>query len=262
MACRRSCSGLVAAVLVATVALACGSGSDGDGEGAGEVLFDGSAAELLPHPTGRSASFRVTATQDGASEVSSFTSTVTGNAPDGTFVTRFVSANGAVAESTSRDSGDAIVVERFVNDPGGSDEEVVTPEPPVGVVRTPVVAGAAIESSFARTLELELRVGASVERRQVLFVGSARRVPRERGAVSVAAGTYPDAIRYEVEAIGETRIPVLGESVAVEVEVAGDEWFAPGVGGVKEDLEVAVRAGDERAVIRFVTEREGAPPGG
>ena len=260
MACRRSCSGLVAVLLAATVALACGGGSDGDGDG--ELLFDGSAAELLPHPTGRSASFRVTATQDGASDVSSFTSTVTGNAPDGTFVTRYVSKTGAVAESASRDTGNEIVVERFVNDPGGSGEEVVTPAPPVGVVRTPVVAGAAIESSFARTLELELRVGATVERRQVLFVGSARRVPRERGVVSVAAGTYPDAIRYEVEARGETRIPVLGESVTVEVEVAGDEWFAPGVGGVKEDLEITVRAGDDRAVIRFVTEREGVPPDG
>lgn len=240
--------------------LACGGGGgDGGGVNDGEVLFAGPAGELVPHPTGRAARFRVTATQDGASESSSFTATVTGNAPDGTFVTRYLSATGAVAEGTSRDSGDAIVVERFVNDPGGPAEETVVPDPPVGVVRTPVVAGDAIEGSFARTLELAIRIGDRVERRQALLSGSARRVPRERGAVAVAAGSYPDAIRYALSGTATTRLAVLGQSIEVRVEVAGDEWFAPGVGAVKEVLEVAVRAGDEHATIVFTTEREGAP---
>jgi len=247
-----------AAAVALLLPVSCGGGGGNDGE----VLFSGTASELVPHPTGRDASFRVTAMQDGASQESSFTATVTGNAPDGTFVTRYVSATGAVAEGTSRDTGDAIVVERFVNDPGGPAEEAVLPDPPVGVVRTPVVAGEAIESGFARTLELAIRVGERTERRQALLVGSARRVPRERTPVSVAAGTYPDAIRYAVEGTAATRLAVLGQSIEVRVEVAGDEWFAPGVGAVKEVLEVAVRAGDERATIDFTTEREGAPPGG
>jgi len=240
--------------------LACGSG-DSDGGDTGAVLFTGAADELAPHPTGGVATFRVTATQDGASESSSFTATVTGNAPDGTFVTRYVSATGAVAEGTSRDTGDAIVVERFVNDPGGPAEEAVVPDPPVGVVRTPVVAGEAIEGGFARTLELVIRVGDRTERRQALLSGSARRVPRERGSVAVAAGIYPDAIRYAVSGTATTRLTVLDQSIDVRVEVDGDEWFAPRVGAVKEVLEVAVHAGDERATIGFVTEREGAPPG-
>lgn len=252
------------AVTVATLAvaltlpLACGGGgADGD---AGRELFAGSASALVPHQTGRSASFRVTATSGGATDVSGFTATVTANAADGTFVTRYVSATGAVAESTSRDTGDEIVVERFINDPGGPDEQRALLDPPVGVVRTPVIAGETIESSFARTLELTIRVGDQTLRRQVLFVGQARRTAVETSPVTVPAGIYADAIRYAVEATGETSIPVLGESVTITVDVAGDEWFAPGVGGVKEDLEVTVRAGDESATIRFTTERA-APSG-
>jgi len=242
-----------------TLPVACGGG--GDTPARGQVLFAGEAGQLVPHGTGRSSTFRVTATSEGASEVSSFTATVISDGDDGVFVTRYVSATGAVAESTSRDTGDEIVVERFVNDPGGPGEQRALLDPPVGVVRTPVVAGETIESSFARTLELAIRVGETTLRRQVLFVGNARRVALEQAAVTVPAGTYADAIRYAVDATGETSIPVLGESVAIGVEVEGDEWFAPGVGGVKEELEVTVRAGDESSTIRFTTEREAAPPG-
>jgi hypothetical protein len=148
----------------------------------------------------------------------------------------------------------------LVDDPGGPGEDVARPDPPVTVVRTPVIAGEAIETSFVRTLELAIRVGGDLQRRAILFTGSARRVPEERGRVQVADGTYDDAIRYAVAASGAATIPVLGQSVALQVDVRGDEWFAVGVGGVKEDLEVAVRAGDERATVAFTTEREGAPP--
>lgn len=260
MARRTASSGWVplgTTAVLALLALGCG-GSGGD---AGEVLFDGAPADLVPHETGRSARFHVTARQGDASDESGFTATVTGNAGDGTFTTRYVSATGAVAESRSRDTGDAITVERFVNDPGGPAEDVVVPEPPVGVVRTPVVAGDAIATGFVRTLELAIRIDDRIERRAIVFVGSARRVPRARGPVRVAAGTYPDAIRYAVEASGEATLPVLGTGVRLRVEVAGDEWFAIGVGGVKEELEVTVVAGDERATIAFLTEREGTPGG-
>jgi hypothetical protein len=245
--------------LAALLPLACGGG--GGDITPGTVLFEGTAAELTPHETGRSARFRVTVRQGDTSDVSGFTTTVTRNDPDGRFVTRYMSDSGAIAEGTSHDSGDAIVVERFVNDPGGPAEEVAVPDPPVGVVRTPVVAGDAIESGFARTLELSIRVGDRTERRSMTFLGSARRVPVSRGAVEVADGTYDDAIRYQVEASGRARLDVLGESIAIDVEVSGDEWFAVGVGGVREDLEVQVRAGDERGTIRFTTERAGAPGG-
>lgn len=234
----------------------------GDGGGSGAELFTGSARELVPHETGRSAGFRVTARQDGRTGVSRFSATVTGNGEDGSFTTRYVSENGSVAEGTARDLGDEIRIVRFVEDPGGPGEDVVTLEPPVVVVRTPVIAGEPIETGFLRTLELELRVGSSSERRAILFTGRARRVPRERGPVRVADGTWDDAIRYAVEASGEATIPILGRSVPLRVDVTGDEWFAVGVGGVREDLEVTVRAADERATVTFETEREGAPPGG
>ncbi|MBY0277762.1 hypothetical protein K2Z84_20705 [Candidatus Binatia bacterium] len=248
----------VALALLLALPLACGGGSDA-GENSGRELFAGNADELVPHETGRSARFRVTARQDGESRVSSFTVTVIANDGDA-FTTRYVSATGAVADGTSRDLGDEIVVVRFVNDPGGSAEEVRVLDPPAGVVRTPVVAGEAIESGFVRTLELGIRVGSGqTEQRTVVFTGSARRVPEERGPVRVADGTYDDAIRYAVSARGRTTIPVLGQSVAVEIDVRGDEWFAVGVGGVREDLEVGIRAGDERTTVVFTTEREGAP---
>jgi len=252
------CTITVLALLLA-LPLACGGG--GEGESADE-LFIGSASELVPHETGRSARFRVTARQGGDARVSSFTATVTGNAADGSFTTRYVSESGAVAEGTARDLGDEIQVVRFVNDPGGAGEDVVVLDPPVGVVRTPVIAGEPIETGFLRTLELEIRVGSGSERRTIAFTGSARRVPRERGSVRVADATYDDAIRYAVEARGDARIPVLGQSVDLRVEVTGDEWFAIGVGGVREDLEVIVHAGDAQATLTFVTEREGAPPDG
>lgn len=254
MAQRNGCS--TALVALFSLAIGCGGASDGGGT----ALFAGSAQELSPHETGRSARFRVTARQDGTSRISSFTATVTANESDA-FTTRYVSETGAVAEGTSRDRGDEIAVERFVNDPGGADEEVRVLEPPATVVRTPVVAGEAIESGFVRTLELEVRVGSGgTERRTVVFTGDARRVPRERGAVRVADGSYDDAIRYEVSAHGSTTIPLLGQSVALEVDVRGDEWFAIGVGGVREDLAVTVHAGDEHATVVFSTEREGMPP--
>lgn len=250
----------IALALLLFLPLACGGGDGGSGGSSpGAELFAGSADQLVPHESGRSARFRVTARQGDATQVSSFTTTVTANAGDG-FTTRYVSETGAVAESTSRDLGDEIQVVRFVTDPGGPGEDVAVPDPPVGVVRTPVIAGEAIESSFVRTLELEIRVGTGTERRAILFTGSARRLPEERGRVQVADGTYDDAIRYAVAARGAATIPVLGQSITLQVDVRGDEWFAVGVGGVKEDLEVAVRAGDERATVVFTTERAGAPP--
>lgn len=259
MAIRRSGDArFVALALLAILPLACGGG--GGGGGTGTQLFDGPADELVPHETGRSARFRVTARHDGSTDVSSFTATVTSNAGDGAFTTRYVSATGALAESTARDAGDAIEVVRFVNDPGGPDEQAATPDPPVVTVRTPVVAGDAIETGFVRTLELAIRIGSASERRALLFTGTARRVPEERAPVTVADGTWPDAIRYAVQASGEATIPILGQGVRLRVDVTGDEWFAIGVGGVKEELQVAVRAGDERAVVTFLTEREGAPP--
>lgn len=247
----------IALTLPLVLAIACG-GSGGSG-GSGTELLTGSADQLVPHDTGRSARFRVTARQGDATDVSSFTSTVTSNAGDG-FATRYVSETGAIAESTTRDLGDEIQVVRFVDDPGGPAEEVAVPDPPVVVVRTPVIAGDAIETSFVRTLALALRVGGNAERRTILFTGSARRVPQERGPVQVADGTYADAIRYAVAASGAASIPILGQSVALQVDVRGDEWFAVGVGGVKEELQVTVRAGDERATVAFTTEREGLPP--
>ena len=248
-----------ALVLLLVLPLACGGGG-GTTDGPGAELFAGSADELIPHETGRSARFRVTARHGGSSETSSFTATVTRNASDGGFTTRYVSATGAIADSSSRDLGDAIEVVRFVNDPGGPREDVAEPDPPTVVVRTPVVAGDAIETGFERTLELEIRVGSGSERRAILFTGRARRVPEERGPVTVADGTYADAIRYAVEASGDATIPILGQSVALRVEVTGDEWFAIGVGGVKEELAVTVRVGDERTTVAFTTEREGATP--
>ncbi|MEW6270412.1 MAG: hypothetical protein AB1689_14070 [Thermodesulfobacteriota bacterium] len=243
--------GLLLACVV--LALACGGG-DGNGGGTGELLFSGSAGELVPHALGRSAVYRVTATVDGASEVSSFSSTVTEDGADGVFQTRFESATGALARSVSRDTGSEVRVERFVNDPGGPDERDARLDPPVVVVRTPVVAGDAIETSFARPLDLALTVGGTVRRRQVLFVGSARRVPEAREEVTVPAGTF-EAVRYAVSARGEATIPILGERIRFTADVAGDEWFAPRVGGVKEVLDVTLRAGEASTEVRFVTER-------
>lgn len=257
MAVRRRRLWFAAVVLALLGALACGCG--GGGSTNGEVLFDGDAGVLVPHATGRSATFRVTTTSGGSSDASSFTSTVTGNEDGGLFVTRYVSATGAVAVSTSRDTGDEIRVERFVNDPGGPDEQVSVPAPPVGVVRTPVVAGEGFDTGFARTLEMDIRIGQSTLHRQVLFTGSAQRIARERASVTVPAGTYEGAIRYTVRATGESRIPVLGDSVTLSIEVDGEEWFAPGAGGVKEELDVTVRAGDQSVPIHFSTART-APP--
>jgi hypothetical protein len=252
---RRLGSAATILALAGTLASGCGGGGSNDGQ----VLFDGDASELVPHATGRSATFRVTATSNGASDTSSFTATVTGNEDGGVYVTRYVSATGAVAVSTSRDSGDEIRVERFVNDPGGPDEQIAVPMPPVGVVRTPVIAGEGFDGGFARTLELDVRIGDTIVHRQVLFTGSAQRIARERGTVTVPAGAFADAIRYAVHATGQSSIPVLGESLRVSVEVDGDEWFAPGAGGVKEELDVTVRAGDEELEIHFSTERTDAP---
>lgn len=259
---RPSRSALLLFLLLAPLA-ACGDGGEGGDAGPPEVLFSGPAGELVPHAVGRSAAYRVTATGEGMSDESGFTSTVVAEPGDGTFVTRFVSATGAIAESTSRDTGSEVRVERFVSDPGGAEEKVVELEPPVVVVRTPVVAGEAIESSFARTLELVITVRDTVLRRQVLFTGSGRRVPEAREPVTVPGGTF-DALRYAVSARGEVTIPVVGQAILLTVDVAGAEWFAPGVGGVKEDLELVLGADGERTTVRLVTERlaDGAEPGG
>jgi hypothetical protein len=236
---------------------ACGGGGGGDGGGA--VLFSGSAGELVPHAVGRTAAYRVTATSEGMTDVSGFTSTVTAEPGGGAFVTRFASATGAAAESTSRDTGDEVRVERFVDDPGGPDERSVALDPPVVVVRTPVVAGDAIETRFARTLELLLTIDGAVVRRQVLFTGDARRVPAAVESVTVPGGTF-DAVRYDVSATGATSIPILGGAqLDVSIEVAGAEWIAPGAGGVREDLDVTLRAGGEQTQVRFVTERVPGP---
>lgn len=263
MAVRRS-SWLVAAAKAATTAalgagLVTGCGGGGGGPEPSRVLFDGTAAELVPHETGRSATFRVTASSGDTVDVSGFTSTVTANEDGGVFVTRYVSDTGALAIGTSRDGGDEIRVERFVDDPGGPDEQVVTPDPPAGVVRTPVVAGEGFDTGFLRTLEMDVRIGQSTVHRSVLFSGTERRIARDRGGVTVPAGAY-DAIRYEVHASGRSTFAVLGQTVELAVAVDGDEWFAPGAGGVKEELDVTVEAGDESATVHFATERTAPPP--
>jgi hypothetical protein len=258
--------GRLVSVLSLGIALAACGGSDAD---PGSVLFAGPAAALVPHETGRSAMFQVTATVGAQSATSGFTATVLRNDPDGRFVTEYVSRTGARLETRSFDAGDEIRVEEVLSSSGGggagqdgqaAEADSTDPPQPIGppavVVRTPVVAGQTIATSFARAIDLTLEVAGQTIERQVLFVGSARRTPRERASVTVPAGTF-DAIRYAASATGRTTLTIAGRPIEVMVDVAGDEWFAPGIGGVREVLDVHVAAGGATAEVRFTTERLG-----
>ena len=118
-----SCSGHALLIALAlTLPLSCGGGGSGAAD-PGTELFAGPADELVPHESGRSARFRVTARRDGSTDVSSFTSTVTGNTNDGTFTTRYASASGAIAEGTSRDLGDGFIWGRVAHRHGDKSRE-------------------------------------------------------------------------------------------------------------------------------------------
>jgi len=259
---------LVHLTLGLTLAACGGAGSDGSPD-AGTVLFDGPAAALVPHETGRSTMFQATATNGSQSATSGFSATVLSNAADGSYVTEYVSRTGARLQTRSLDAGDEIRVVEILSSSGGgeagqdgraADAESADPpqpiDPPAVVVRTPVVAGRSIETGFARAIDLTLEIGGQTIERQVLFTGSARRTPKERAAVTVPAGTF-EAIRYAPSASGRSTLTIAGRPIDVLVDVAGDEWFAPGVGGVREALDVHVAAGGATADVHFVTERLG-----
>jgi hypothetical protein len=247
-------AGVGVGLLPAVIVPACG------GEGgtpAGVVLFSGPASELAPHELGRSAVFRVTATSAATDETSGFTATVVTSDTEGSeFATDYVSLSGATARAISRDSGDEIAVVAIVSDPGGAGEATRAIEPPAVVVRTPVVAGETIRTSFARSLEAALEINGRPVSQTVLFSGTAERTPIERTTVDVPAGSFANAIRYEVSAAGEARVTVAGETIELRVTVQGNEYFAPGAGGLKEDVEVQITARDAVRRVRFVTERE------
>jgi len=255
-----------------TLAACGGAGSDTSTD-AGTVLFDGPAAALVPHETGRSTMFQVTATNGSQSATSGFSATVLSNAADGSYVTEYVSQTGARLQTRSLDAGDEIRVVEVLSSSGGgeagqdgraADADGADPpqpiDPPAVVVRTPVVAGRGIETGFARAIDLTLEIAGQTLERQALFIGSARRTPKDRAAVTVPAGTF-EAIRYAASASGRSTLTIAGRPIDVLVDVAGDEWFAPGVGGVREALDVHVAAGGAAADVRFVTERlgEGVP---
>jgi hypothetical protein len=197
----------------------------------------------VPHTTGRSARFRVTATprdETLPAETSGFTSTVLENLADGHYVTEFVSATGERARTIALDAGDEVRIEQVVSNAGTADESARRVEPPAVVVRTPVVAGEAIETSFVRILDLTIEIDGIEATRQVVFVGRAQRVPLERASVSVPAGTFPDALRYATSGDGSTAFSLGLVAVQIALHAQGSESFAQNVGLVVERLSVTI----------------------
>ncbi len=236
------------------------AGSDSDQEPTQPlVLFEGSARELLPHADGSVARFRSTASTTGEALTSTSTATVSGSSAEGEFATEHLLEDGRRARIEARDAGDEIAIERVVTDPGSDAEESVALDPPAILVRTPVIAQQRLRTSFVRTVDIAVTAEGSTVVRPVRFVGHAERTPIEVASVEVPAGSFAGAVRYALTATGSAAIEVLGLPVELTVEVEGEEWLAPGVGLVRESLDLVVRSAGSSASGRIVSERLATP---
>ena len=249
--------GVVAAAALAVLVGGCGDGTgeaDPGPPSRGDVLFDGPAAGLLPHELGRSAFFRAVATAGDSATTATFATRVVED--DGrTFVVEQESASGERTLLHAVDDGSEIRTVASWDEEWGQRE--ITP--PVVLVRTPVVAGEPVRGGFRRSLAVVLRGADGDLRRVVPFEGTSERTPLGFADTALDGTTPPGAIRFALVASGRASVPTPVGTIALELEIAGEETLAPGVGLVREEIDLVLRAGGASATARLSTVRVEAP---
>jgi len=245
---------------VAALAALVGGCGDGSGEAEpgppsrGDVLFHGPARGLLPHELGRSALFRAVATAGDSTITATFATRVVED--DGsTFTVEQESESGERSRLHAVDDGSEIRAVASWDEDSGRRE--ITP--PAVLVRTPVVAGEPVRSGFRRSLAVVLHTADGDVRRVVPFEGTSERTPLGFADATLDGTTPPDAIRFALVASGRASVPTPVGTIALELEIAGEETLAPGVGLVREEIDLVLRAGGASATARLSTVRIETP---
>ncbi|MBU6284073.1 hypothetical protein KGQ64_17650 [bacterium] len=250
--------GAAASITIAAVLAGCGDGGSGGGDASVPprevVLFDGPAAGLLPHEEGRTAEFRATATAGGESTTASFTTRVV--VDDGrSFVVEQRSGSGGWTRLHAVDDGSEIRIETVEDDETGTRALA----PPAVLVRTPVVAGETIRGGFHRSLPVVLRTADGEVRTTVPFEGTSERTALGFDEAPVDGRVHPGAIRWALLASGRASVPTPVGTIALRLEIAGEETLAPGVGLVHEEIDLVLRAGSGSASAHLSTVRVAGP---
>lgn len=247
---------LARAIAFAAVLAGCGTGDGGDAAtpGSGIVLFDGPAEHLLPHDVGRTARFRAVATS-GDTETTGLLTTRVVSVDGSSFVVEQRSENGMWTRLHARDDGDEIRAVAAED----AESSLRTLDPPVVLVRTPVVAGDTVRSGFRRSLAIVLHTADGDVSRIVPFEGTSERTAIGFDETPLDGRVHPGAIRFRIVATGRASVPTPVGTITLSLDTEGEETLAPDVGLLREEVDFLLRAGGGSARAHVATVRVGEP---
>lgn len=222
---------------------------------AADVLFEGTPAELLPHAVGHTSHFVVTARTDADEITTVVSTTVLSDGPNGEFIVETSSDDGRTRRLRARETEDRIVLEAFTK----NGTELIWTElgEAATLVRTPVIAGATAATTFARTVDVLLEVDGVREARTIAFSGNGTRTPRAVETIPFGDDEIP-AIAFALRGDGRADdVPGLppGATNPLRLSFVGTEHRAPGVGLIREVVELTIEAGGGGATVDLRTER-------
>ncbi|MDG2303613.1 MAG: hypothetical protein P8R42_02985 [Candidatus Binatia bacterium] len=243
-------------ILALLAALVAGCGGDDAGEDG--ILFAGPPGELLPHETDRRSRFLVH-TRSGDEAISTILTTrVLNEGPDGVFIVEGTPDGGPPRRLRARETETQIRLEAVsVDGPDGMHWTDI--DPAAVLVETPVVRGRALRTRFVRTLEVLATIDGAPRARSITFEGESVRTPRSRETISVS-GMELSALAFDVRGESQT-VHLTGHAgapsdTALRLDLRGTEHLVPGIGLVREVLELTILAGETRTRINLRTERD------
>lgn len=250
---RRTQRRAAAIALLGALVASCGGAAEKDG-----ILFGGPPGELLPHETGRSSRFLVHARSGDEATSTVLTTRVLSEGPDGGFIVENTPDGGVPRRLRARETDTQIRLEAVSVD--GPDGRLWTTIDPAAIlVETPVVRGRALRTRFVRTIDVVTTIDGLPRTRSITFEGESLRTARSRETISVS-GMELSALVFDVR--GESRtvhVPGLQGTpgdTPLRLDLRGTEHLVPGIGLVREVLELTILFGDTQTRIDLRTERD------
>ena len=240
--------------------LCCGCG----GEFEEKPLFSGTPGELIPHELGQTSRFLVRVAYDGRETSAILTSRVLHEGPHGEFIVENSFDDGRTRRLRVRETADTIQVEALARrgTEGFFWKEL---DEPAVVVTTPVILGESRKEFFTRMIDLEFWQDEMPTRTAAAIEGN-----KSRTAAAIEGKKSRTALPTETLPFGETTVEVIPFEIrsssrftglapafldSLAFDLRGIEYLSPGLGLVREFLELTLKGDSASPKISISTER-------
>ena len=229
--------------------LCCGCG----GEFEEKTLFSGTPGELIPHELGQTSRFLVRVAYDGRETSAILTSRVLHEGPHGEFIVENSFDDGRTRRLRVRETANTIQVEALARrGPEGFFWKEL--DEPAVVVTTPVILGESRKEFFTRMIDLEFWQDEMPTRTAATIAGNKSRTALPTETLPFGETTV-EVIPFEIRSSSRFTglAPAFLDSLAVDLR--GIEYLSPGLGLVREFLELTLKGDSASPKISISTER-------